>query len=494
MNGETGNSLATVLVIGGSDSAGMAGIQMDLSVIRALGGHGASVITATTAQNSGEFISINPVPAATMADQLAACRTLAPRVVKIGLLAGVEQVRLCADLLRETGLPAVLDPVLASSTGAAFADRETRVAMRLELMPLCTLVTPNRRELEQLTALALDEPADVEAAARALQRAGVPALLVKGGHWPGPQSADYALLPQQRFWLRNKRLDTAHARGTGCALASAVAAALAMGHRLDDALVIGKMTVNQGLRQGYGIAGQPGPLRITGFPEAPEDLPELTGDPVAPVRPAFPDCGPQPLGLYPVVDRAEWLARLLPQGITTIQLRIKDLEGAALAAEVERGIELARRHGARLFVNDHWRLAIEKGAYGVHLGHGDLDSADIDAIHRAGLRLGISTHCHREVARAHACRPSYMACGPVFATTTKVMPWTPHGVGGLGYWRRALADYPLVAIGGINRERLLPVAATGASGIAMITAITEAADPESMTRTFGIILGRAADG
>ncbi len=112
----------------------------------------------------------------------------------------------------------------------------------------------------------------------------------------------------------------------------------------------------------------------------------------------------------------------------------------------------------------------------------DLATADLDALRKAGLRLGISTHCHYEAARAHALRPSYIACGPVYETTAKVMPWIPHGLDGLGYWRRVLSAYPLVAIGGISAARVPGVTAVGVDGIAMISGITQSPDPEATTR------------
>ncbi|MGB1141673.1 MAG: thiamine phosphate synthase, partial [Halioglobus sp.] len=168
-------------------------------------------------------------------------------------------------------------------------------------------------------------------------------------------------------------------------------------------------------------------------------------------------------------------------GVTTIQLRVKDLTGDTLAAEIEQAVAIARRYSARLFINDYWQLAIEKGAYGVHLGQEDLASADLPAIHAAGLRLGISNHCHYEMVRALAVRPSYIAAGPVFATTTKDMPWIPHGIDGLAYWLRAIREFPLVAIAGINALNIDDIAATGVSGIALITAITQAPDPDAIT-------------
>lgn len=143
-------------------------------------------------------------------------------------------------------------------------------------------------------------------------------------------------------------------------------------------------------------------------------------------RSAFPLTAAR-LGLYPVVDSVIWIERLLAAGVRTIQLRIKDLPEAAVEQDIAAAIELGKRYQARLFINDYWRLAIQHGAYGVHLGQEDLAIADLDAIHRAGLRLGLSTHDDAELDRALAERPSYIALGHVFPTQTKAMPSSPQG-------------------------------------------------------------------
>ncbi len=288
------------------------------------------------------------------------------------------------------------------------------------------------------------------------------------------------------FWLSSQKISTQNSRGTGCALASAIASSLALGYSLYDAVVIAKMAISQGLRQAYavaegkgvkGVAHSYGPVNITHFPCDQIDLPLLTLSPVDTLAiSSFPECNQPLLGLYPVVDRAEWITRLASTGVSTMQLRVKDLSGEELEREIKLAIELGAQNGCRLFINDYWQLAIKHNAYGVHLGQEDLDDANISAIKKAGLRLGLSTHCHYEVARAHSYKPSYIACGPVFHTTTKDMPWTPHGLKGLSYWRGVL-NYPLVAIGGINTERFGPIAATGVDSVAMITAITLAKNP-----------------
>ncbi|WP_192459372.1 thiamine phosphate synthase [Musicola keenii] len=181
------------------------------------------------------------------------------------------------------------------------------------------------------------------------------------------------------------------------------------------------------------------------------------------------------LGLYPVVDSVDWIARLLEAGVRTIQLRIKDLPDDQVEPAVMQAVELGRRHQARLFINDYWRLAITHRAYGVHLGQEDLDSADLAAIRQAGLRLGVSTHDDAELARAVAIQPSYIALGHIFPTQTKDMPSAPQGLDELARHINALDDrFPTVAIGGISIDRAPAVLATGVGSIAVVSAITQA--------------------
>lgn len=195
----------------------------------------------------------------------------------------------------------------------------------------------------------------------------------------------------------------------------------------------------------------------------------------------FPSCGNSPLGLYPVVDSPEWLEKLLPLGVTTIQLRIKNITGKQLELQIQQSIQLAQRYNARLFINDYWQLAIKYGAYGVHLGQEDVITADSTAIYQAGLRLGISTHSPFEIKRALAFKPSYLAFGPIYPTTTKIMPYEPQGIARLHHWVEAL-DCPVVAIGGINQQRLPKILATGVSGLAVLSAITKAQDPVTVAK------------
>lgn len=197
-----------------------------------------------------------------------------------------------------------------------------------------------------------------------------------------------------------------------------------------------------------------------------------------------PDFPPVPfrLGLYPVVDSVEWIARQLDAGVRTLQLRIKDKRDEEVEADVMAAIALARRYNARLFINDYWRLAIKHQAYGVHLGQEDLATTDLIAIRQAGLRLGLSTHDDMEIDVALAARPSYIALGHVFPTQTKQMPSAPQGLATLTRHVARLGDYPTVAIGGISLARAPEVLATGVGSIAVVSAITQADEWQQATR------------
>jgi thiamine-phosphate pyrophosphorylase len=180
----------------------------------------------------------------------------------------------------------------------------------------------------------------------------------------------------------------------------------------------------------------------------------------------------QHLGLYPVVNSVLWIERLLAVGVTTIQLRIKELDDNQVEQNIAAAIELGKRYQARLFINDYWRLAIKHGAYGVHLGQEDLETTDLAAIQQAGLRLGVSTHDEHELTIAKAVRPSYIAIGHIFPTQTKQMPSSPQGLAILKQMVENTPDYPTVAIGGINIERVPAVLATGVGSVAVASAIT----------------------
>ncbi len=492
----TENSRPIILAIGGSDSSGLAGVQRDNATVFSLGGHAMNVVSANTAQNARGVLAINTVEGEAFSSQLNAALEHSVQAIKLGLLASSQQVETIAEAFNALPEkpPLIVDPVFAASSGEAFSDNRLIESLITHILPLAEIITPNRDEAERLSGIHIDSYDAMAAAAQAIKSMGAVSVLIKGGHTLGEKfsarySVDYFLSDDHAFFLRNERVEQTNTRGTGCTLASAIATARACGHRLADAVVIAKMAIQQALRSAYALASQPGPVAVMHFPDEQRDLPERVRaeeitrsfEPFLP--PHLPNGDAAPLGLYPVVETADWVARLVKQGVNTIQLRNKTLQGEALLQEIKRAVKIAEQHNTRLFINDYWQLAMECDAYGVHLGQEDLIDVDLEAIRQAGLRLGLSTHCHYEVARAHAIKPSYIACGPVFPTTSKVMPWIPHGVAGFSYWRKVL-DYPLVAIGGINLERTPGLVKAGADGIAMISAITQDTEPEKRTQEF----------
>lgn len=186
---------------------------------------------------------------------------------------------------------------------------------------------------------------------------------------------------------------------------------------------------------------------------------------------------------YPIVPDTNWLARLLPQGIRLVQLRIKDKEAGIIRAEIEKAVELCAAHRCQLVINDYWREAIAAGASFVHLGQEDLAGADLSAIRAAKVKIGVSTHTQEELRTALAAGPDYVALGPVYATTLKVMPWPPQGLPRVAEWRSKI-NCPLVAIGGLTLERAPMVLAAGAHSVAVITDIVTAQDPEKRTQNW----------
>jgi thiamine-phosphate pyrophosphorylase len=185
---------------------------------------------------------------------------------------------------------------------------------------------------------------------------------------------------------------------------------------------------------------------------------------------------------YPIVDGAEWVARLVRVGARLIQLRIKDGDEAAIARETRLALAACKAGGASLVVNDYWRIAIDEGAPWLHLGQGDLDEADVLAVRKAGIRLGISTHDDAELVRALSFAPDYVALGPIYPTKLKAMAFAPQGLETIGVWKRRVGAIPLVAIGGLDVERAKLCLAAGADIVSVVTDITLNADPEQRAR------------
>ncbi len=187
---------------------------------------------------------------------------------------------------------------------------------------------------------------------------------------------------------------------------------------------------------------------------------------------------------YPVVPDAGWVARLVPAGTRLIQLRIKDQPVEEIRCQVREAKDVCVLHGAQLIVNDYWQVAIDEGCSWVHLGQEDLIDADVKALRRAGIRIGVSTHDHAELEKGLAIDPDYVALGPIWPTQLKQMPWAPQGTGRLAEWKWLIGDRPLVAIGGLTLERALLCLRAGADIASVVGDIVNHADPIAQAKSW----------
>lgn len=500
-----------VWTIAGSDCTGGAGIQADTKTIHNLGAEACSVITAVTAQNSNGVKEINATSADVIASQIQALSETKPaNVIKIGLLANKHQVELIAQFLidvknKSLQQPFIIyDPVAIASNGDNLTEEDIIPVIKEKLLPLVDLITPNGKELQKLTGVYVFSWECIEAAAQQLLLQGVGAAIIKGGHIDiaKDKCIDFCTDGQNDYWLCSETIKTTHSHGTGCTFASAIASLVAQNYLLRDAFTIAKAYINQGLKATQKYEGDLGSIWQGQWPENLNDYPSILVNNSSLAKSIdwnqenstqeFADCfasvETMKLGLYPVVNSVEWLERLLKAGIKTIQYREKSLTGNALDLAVKQAVALSKQYNARLFINDYWELAIKHHAYGVHLGQEDIQSACLTAIKQAGLRLGISTHGYYEMIKVKQYQPSYLAIGAIFPTKTKDMTGQIQGLKTLRKLVALNPDIPTVAIGGINLQRAQSVVETNVGSIAVVTAITEAENPELVISEFEKIL------
>jgi thiamine-phosphate pyrophosphorylase len=249
-------------------------------------------------------------------------------------------------------------------------------------------------------------------------------------------------------------------------------AAIEMGFIESDAKVLGKawsrMTLHDG---GFN------PFKWPSRPEQFDLLPWTRN-----MNPnAFKEC-PKRLGLYGVMPDADWVKRMVEAELPTVQLRFKSEDRYKIRKQIKESVKAVEGSKTLLFINDFWEEAIDAQAYGVHLGQEDLETADLEKIRAAGLRLGLSTHGYAELAHADRFCPSYIAMGAVFATNLKKMPTAPQGLGRLYQYAKLMSHYPLVAIGGIDQESIHVVAKSGVGSVAVVRAITQAKNPKDAVK------------
>lgn len=478
--------------IAGSDNSAGAGIQADLKTIQSFSApeqplHLCTLVTAITAQHSSGVDACMALSVDLLHQQaMALLKDAKPAVIKIGLLVNKAQVLWLTDFLQQLrkSLPDLLviyDPVAISSSGSTMAEPGLYQTVMQHLLPQLDLLTPNLPELHALTHSSAPEQA-----VQRLFTTGVRAVLVKGGHTETSACTDQLFISADfryrgypaythQISLRSHRQQHNFTHGTGCCLSSALAATLALGYALEDAFVVAKTYINQGLNLPVAVNPWSGTVGHWGFPTDPQYLPELLTDNLQPPDQAFAPLK-APLGLYVIVPSVTELKRALDAGVKTLQLRLKTTD-QQLRQQIQAAIQLCQHPDIQLFINDHWQLALELGAYGVHLGQEDIDQADLAALQQAGIRLGVSNHGFYKLLRAQQLRPSYLAIGAVFTTQTKEMGGKLQGLQKLIRYPALFPTIPLVAIGGINENNAKAVLACGIKHLAVVQAFAQATEP-----------------
>ncbi|SET23714.1 thiamine phosphate synthase [Thalassotalea agarivorans] len=477
-----------IWTISGSDCSAGAGIAADLRTGHSFGVEVCTISTANTTQNSKQFYAVNATDIAILEEQAQALlEDKFPRVIKIGLIANDKQAKWLYNLLKDLkarhDILVVYDPVGQASVGGVMSTANQ--AFSTGFYPYIDIITPNLSEAQNITG-----ETDTTKQAKAFKQLGISTVIIKGGHSDDDSCTDICYHATDNigdngehvYCLSSDKINTRYSHGGGCSFASAVAACLAQGYLVRDAITLAKAFINQGLHANLGKMEHYGAFEQTQFPTNPAMFPRVVDNIQQRFSqlPAFKPLNLSPnqsLGIYPVIGSIEWLEKLLPLNFNIIQLRLKDKSQATIEAEIKRAVELAKDYpNTRLFINDYWQLAITHGAYGVHIGQEDLLDTDLAAINRAGLRLGISTHGCYEFLLAQQLQPSYLAVGAIFPTKTKDMTGQIQGVQTLTHLLSLKADIPVVAIGGISIERAPSVWQTGVDSIAVVTAITEASD------------------
>ncbi|MDX2320854.1 MAG: thiamine phosphate synthase [Moritella sp.] len=450
--------------------------QADIKAINALDGLGYHVSTACLSDEdfSAELTVLNS--AAT------------PSAIKIGVLETASHIDILVSFLQDykpqhPELSVIYEPLTITLTDMVNADSGLTTAIQTGLLPLVDvlILTQDKTDVNAANLFSATKQA-----INSLLNSGVKGVCAKAicvkpmainiNEYDEQQSVmlDVYIDAQREILLSSPvtRLDSLGTAEHCGIFATALATVIGQDYPVDDALVVARAYLNQ--------AAGVWPSDREYFPQV--VLPNtVLGDQLGLVQEMqlaydFAPCDTNRLGLYPVVDTIAWLEKVLQQGVKTLQLRIKDKTPAVVVEDVKAAVALGRQYQARLFINDYWQLAIEHGAYGVHLGQEDMLIADFVAIKKAGLKLGLSTHGYYEILRAHQIKPSYIALGHIYPTVTKDMPSKPQGLQRLQRYADLMQDYPLVAIGGISIARASKVAATGVGSVAVVTAITRADD------------------
>ncbi|MCO5612809.1 hypothetical protein L7F22_067080 [Adiantum nelumboides] len=485
-----------VLTVAGSDSGAGAGIQADLKACGARGVYCSTAITAITAQNTVGVQGIHVTPDDIFNQQLESVLSdMEVDVVKTGMLPTAKIINiLCSKLKIHPVQGLVVDPVMLATSGDRLAGHEVLEILCKKLLPLADVVTPNLAEAAILSGRSnLHSLLDMHEAAKVIKKYGPRYVLIKGGHLDGSDDAVDVLYDGESFYeLHGVRIKTRNTHGTGCTLASAIAAEMARGAQVVAAVQAAKHYVNEALQSSKRLMigkGPQGPLNhLFALPQYMEKAKHHIFK-------------PSDLRLYAVTDAGmnrKWqrstasaVKSAIEGGATIVQLREKEAESGDFFAEAVSCLEVAREHGVPLLINDRLDIAMACGADGVHLGQSDLP------VHMARLLLGphkiIGASCKtaEQAKKAYLDGANYVGSGGVYATTTKKNNQTI-GLEGL----RAVCEgspLPVVAIGGINAsniEEVLRSRLENLHGVAVVSALFDKPDVMKETRELGVSISK----
>lgn len=498
------NERPKVLVVAGLDSGGGAGITADCITVYDNMAFALPCVTALTCQSLKNITKVQATDEEVFKESLRIASSDWEHIdaVKVGLISDDRLLTVLLNSLKATfkDVPVVWDPVLCGTAGDLNSvDLKKRLD---EILPLVSVFTPNLPEALTLASWT-EEKLKSEGTQKLAQYfidKGAKAVIIKGGHNILSKDAEDTFVSDfVSFTMKHPYIEGRGAHGGGCALSSALAALIANKFAFHDAAVIAKAYVYSGIKfpslnaDDADARNNRPPIGHNGFVNDMSLMPKVHEEGFPESSESFETC-PLKLGLYPVVDSAEWIKRLVSDGVRTIQLRIKDKADPKLYEKICQAVEFCNEHKVRLFIDDHYKLAIKAHAYGVHLGMEDLRDADIESIRKAGLRLGVSTHGCYEMLKAYQLHPSYIALGHIFPTNSKVMPSKPQGCFKLSVEQDLIKDsVPTVAIGGIKLFNVKDVIASNVGSVALITGITKAEDPDKTTRQWLDLCGNGGD-
>ncbi|XP_062030278.1 thiamine biosynthetic bifunctional enzyme TH1, chloroplastic isoform X2 [Rosa rugosa] len=463
-----------VLTVAGSDSGAGAGIQADLKACAARGVYCSTVITALTAQNTG----VDIVAEDFVAEQLKSVLSdMHVDVVKTGMLPSLGIVKILHQCLKEYPVRAlVVDPVMVSTSGDVLAGPSIITGFREELFPIADIVTPNLKEASALLdGLKIKTVSDMRSAAKLLHDMGPRNVLVKGGDLPDSLDAvDIFFNGEDIYELRSSRIDTRNTHGTGCTLASCIAAELAKGSSMLESVKVAKCYVETALDYSKEIF-------IGNGPQGPFDhlmrLKNNIHKSAGQVR-----FNPSNLFLYAVTDSGmnrKWghsisdaVKAAVEGGATIVQLREKDIETRDFLEAAKSCLQICRSHGVPLLINDRIDVALACDADGVHIGQSDMPTHVARALLGPEKIIGVSCKTPEHAEQAWIAGADYIGCGGVHPTNTKANNLT---IGLEGLKTVCLASkLPVVAIGGINTSNaqlVMQIGVPNLKGVAVVSAL-----------------------